>query len=101
MNIVFFKKLPKPRRFNYKPMYYDPDKEEAEQRKKALNSLQDGDPRERMRSEIRRKWHVDRSKPDKRNEFIRLAFYFIIAGFALYLIFFTEFVNKLVSIFLR
>jgi hypothetical protein len=100
MNIFFFKR-PKPRPFNYKPIYYDPDKEEAEERKKALNSLQDGDPRELMRSEIRRKWNVERKVKDKKIEFLRILFYIFLAVFAIYLIFFTDFVDKFVSFFVR
>lgn len=100
MKFVFFSR-PKPRQFNYKPIYYDPAKEETEERRKSRSSLQDGDPREHMRSEIRRKWKVERAEPDKKNEFIRIVFYIIIAAFSIYMIFFTDFVNKLVSLFLR
>jgi len=100
MNIVFFRR-PNPRHFNYTPMYYDPVKEEAEQRKKTRNSLQEGDPREHMRAEIRRKWKVERKDSDKRNYLIRMLFYIIFAVFAIYLIIFTDMVNKLVSLFLR
>jgi len=100
MKFSFFK-TPKPRQFNYKPLYYDPDKEEAEARKKARNNLREGDPGERMRAEIRRKWRTDRYEPGSRNNKFRIFFYLIFAFFALYLIFFTDFVNKLVSIFLR
>jgi hypothetical protein len=100
MNIVFFKR-PKPRQFNYTPIYYDPAKEAAEDRKKAMNSLQAGDPREHMRAEIKRKWKVERKGADKKNQAFRIFFYFIFAVFAIYLIFFTDMVNKLVSLFLR
>jgi len=100
MNIFFFKR-PKPRPFNYKPIYYDPEKEEAEERKKSLNALQDKDPREHMRAEIRRKWKVERKSTDKKNEIFRIFFYILLAGFAIYLIFFTDFVDKLVSFFVR
>jgi hypothetical protein len=100
MNIAFFRRQ-KPRPFNYKPIYYDPVKEQAEERKKSRESLQDGDPRERMRAEIRRKWKSERTEIDKRNEVIRYFFYIIIAVFSIYLIFFTSLVDKMVSLFLR
>jgi hypothetical protein len=100
MNIFFFKR-PKPRSFNYKPIYYDPEKEEAEERKKALNGLKDNDPGEHMRAEIRRKWKVERKNTDKKQNLFRFLFYIIIAIFAIYLIFFSDFVNKFVSIFVR
>lgn len=100
MIFTFFKR-PKPRRFNYQPMYYDPVKEEAEERKKAREALESGDYKERMRAEIRRRWHVDRSPVNKNAQYIRLAFYVIISFMAIYLIFFTDFVNKLVSAFVK
>jgi hypothetical protein len=100
MNIVFFKR-PKPRQFHYTPMYYDPAKEEAEERKKALNSLQSDDPRERMRARIRRKWRVEQKETDKKSQFFRIFLYTIFACFIIYIIFFTDFINKLVSIFIR
>ena len=100
MKIVFFKK-PKIRQFNYKPLYYDPEKEEAEERRKARLGLQSDDPRERMRSEIRRKWHVERTAAGSQKNIFRIFFYFIFAFVMLYVIFFTDLVNNLVSIFLR
>jgi len=100
MNIVFFKR-PKPRSFNYRPIYYDPVKEEAEERKKARNSTREGDLKEHMRAEIRRKWRGERNETDKRNQVVRIFFYFIFASFLIYVIFFTEFMNNLVSLFLR
>ncbi|MCU0371436.1 MAG: hypothetical protein MUC31_08475 [Bacteroidales bacterium] len=97
MNIVFFKR-PKPRQFNYKPIYFDPEKDEAESRRKALNS---DDPKERMRYEMKRRWKTDKKSPVNNNNIIRIIIYFVFAAFAIYLIFFTEFINNLVSIFLR
>jgi hypothetical protein len=100
MNIFFFKR-PKPRPFNYQPIYYDPVKEEAEARKKARNGLQGNDPGEHMRAEIRRKWKINRKRADNKNQLYRFFFYLIIAGFAIYLIFFTDLVNNFVSFFVR
>jgi hypothetical protein len=100
MNIFFFKR-PKPRPFNYKPIYYDPEKEEAENRKKALEGLQSNDPREKMRADIRRRWKIDRKAKDKKPQLIRFLFYIFIALFCVYLIFFTDFVDKFVSFFVR
>lgn len=100
MIFTFFKR-PKPRSFNYHPLYYDPVKEEAEERKKARNSMQGGDPRERMRAEIRRRWKIDRSPVNKNAQVIRLLIFVVFAFFAIYLIFFTDFINNLVSVFVR
>jgi hypothetical protein len=100
MKIVLFKR-PKPRQFNYRPLYYDPEKEAAEERKKALNGLQDGDPKERMRAEIRRRWRTERKAVDNKNRFFRIFFYGIFTFFILYLLFFTDFVEKMVYLFFR
>jgi hypothetical protein len=100
MIFTFFKR-PKPRSFNYQPMYYDPAKEEAEERNRARNGLQGGDPREHMRAEIRRRWKVDRSPVNKSAQMIRLIIFVLLTFCALYLIFFTKFINNLVSAFVR
>ena len=97
MNISFFKR-PKPRQFNYKPLYYNPEKDDAEERKRALNS---DDPRERMRAEIRRRWKTERKPVNDSNSMFRIFFYIIFAAFTIYLIFFTDFINKLVSVFIK
>lgn len=100
MKFAFFRKQ-KPRQFNYKPIYYDPAREEAEERKKALEKGEDYDIKEHMRDEIKRKWRVERRAVDRRDQVIRTFFYITIAAFAIYLIFFTDFINKLVSFFVR
>lgn len=100
MNIFFFKR-PKPRPFNYKPIYYDAEKEAAEERKKARNGLRDSDPRESMRAEIKRKWGIERKSHDKRRDLFRFVFFISLAFFAIYLIFFTDFVDKFVKFFVR
>ncbi len=100
MIFTFFKR-PKPRSFNYRPIYYDPVKEEAEERKKARDSMQSGDPGEHMRAEIRRRWKIDRSPVNKNAQVIRLLIFVVSAFFAIYLIFFTDFINNLVSVFVR
>ena len=33
---IFFRKQPTPRRFNYKPIYWDPEKEQREERAKQI-----------------------------------------------------------------
>jgi len=97
MNIIFFKR-PKPRQFNYKPLYYDPEKEEAENRKKALSS---DDPRERMRAEIRRRWYPERKTSAGGINMVRIFIYIAFAAFAIYMIFFTDLINNFVAVFLR
>jgi hypothetical protein len=100
MKISFFNN-PKPRTFNYHPIYYDPDKEEAEERKKNREELQSDDHRKRIHAAFRRRLKKQEELPDRNSQVIRIFVYLIFAGFAIYLIFFTDFVTKLVSFFLR
>ena len=100
MNIIFFRR-PKPRQFNYIPRYYDPVKEEVEQRKKELGLLSEGDLKERMRADIRRKWKVERNPTAGRIFLIRIFFYIIISALSIYFIFFTDFIYNMVSFFVR
>jgi hypothetical protein len=100
MNFTFFKR-PKPRQFNYIPRYYDPVKEELEERKKQLGLLGEGDIKERMRADIRRKWRVEKGPAVKQVVYIRVFIYLLFSVFAIYFIFFTDFINKLVSFFVR
>jgi len=100
MKFSFFDR-PKPRTFNYRPVYYDPVKEEAEERRKSLEYGKNGDHSERMRAAIRKRWKTEQKNTDKNNQVIRVFIYMIFSAFAIYLIFFTDFVNRLVSLFLR
>ena len=100
MKIIFFKR-PKPRQFNYRPFYYNPETEEAEERRKELEALRSTDRSERMRAEFRRRWKKGKTPPERNTAVFKATFYLIIAGFTVYLIFFTDFINKLVSVFLK
>ncbi len=100
MNFVFFKR-PKPKQFNYIPRYYDPVKEELEERKRRLGLLSDGDHKERMRAEIRRKWRVEKSPASRNFFYIRIFIYLAFIALTLYFIFFSDFINKLVSLFVE
>jgi|AntRauTorckE6833_2_1112554.scaffolds.fasta_scaffold00071_12 hypothetical protein len=55
MKIVMFKTA-KPRVFQYKPRYYNPEKEALEERKKA-RELRTSDSGQRLKEEMTRKWH--------------------------------------------
>jgi hypothetical protein len=104
MKIVFFKR-PKPKKFNYRPRYWDPEQEEFEKRKREL----DGEPDERTTEEIKSdlrtqmdsRWRR-RHDPDsvgRANPWMRLFIYALIIFFAIYFIFFTGFINNLVRFF--
>ncbi len=100
MNIVFFRR-PKPRPFNYKPIYYDPEKEEEQERKKALGLIEEKDSHERIRAGMRRHWRRPEAGPEKGYNVIRVFFYIVFFAFAIYFIFFTDYINRLVALFLR
>jgi hypothetical protein len=54
-----------------------------------------------MRAEIRHRWHAERRSASGGLNMVRVFIYIAFASFALYLIFFTDFINNLVSVFLR
>jgi hypothetical protein len=54
-----------------------------------------------MRAEIRRKWKIDRNQSARNNQMPRIIIYVIFSLFIIYFLFFTDFVTKLVSLFLR
>lgn len=56
MKFGFFK-APKPQRFDYKPMYYDPRKEQLEERVKQIKAMQEDNPdaaKSRIKAGLRR-----------------------------------------------
>jgi hypothetical protein len=74
MAIPGFFKQNKPRGFNYVPRYYDPVKEEMEERRKAYKEQSDAVPRKREGTEHRDQGTVYRSKimrGDMKNYFQR------------------------------
>ncbi len=85
MRIVFFKR-PKPKAFNYKPRYYDPEKEELEERQKQLKQSKEV---AEFRRQLDRNWH--RSDKKTRHEAIKRSFiiYLIIILILIYFIFFA------------
>ena len=98
MNLVFFR-TPKPKKFNYIPRYYDPEKEEWERRKKELGLLGKGDAHERLRAEMRRKWRVEGSQRAGRASTLRVFVYLFILIISVYLFFFTDLIKKLMLVF--
>jgi hypothetical protein len=99
MRLVFFKRH-KPRRFDYKPIYYDPVQEELDERKKELDAISEGDPRARLKAEIRRKWHRrDEGTGSSTYKGIRIIVYFFIAILSIYYIFFTDLIENMFKIF--
>jgi len=98
MKLVFFR-TPKPRRFDYKPLYYDKEKEEREQRKKELGIIDSTDHMDKFKADLQRKWRYERQAKKQRTSELRTVIYVMIVGFFVYLIFFTDFVQKIVLFF--
>lgn len=97
MKIVFFN-TQKPKKFEYKPLYYDEEKDEREQRRKELGLGDDGsDHKSFFRGELQKKWRSG-GKVNQKSSRKRSIIYLGILLLAIYYIFFTDFVQKLVSL---
>ena len=96
MKIVFFNR-PKARQFDYKPRYYDEDKEKRDQRKKELGLGDKSDKRAMFKGELQNRWRSDR-KVEKESTRRRTVIYIILIGFVVYYIFFTDFIQKFVKL---
>jgi hypothetical protein len=104
MKLVFFKR-PKPKKFNYRPRYWDPEAEEFERRKRLLDGEgtdnNSGTSGYDLKAEMESKWRR-RHAPDnvgRSNPWMKLFIYALIIFFAIYFIFFTGFINNLVRFF--
>ncbi|CAG0907556.1 unnamed protein product, partial [Cyprideis torosa] len=82
MSIGRFFKVPRHRQFDYKPRFYDPDKEELEARLRRAKPLDDSDPeavKARISGSFRRGGIYGNDKyrsaasQQKKNEFLRIA----------------------------
>ncbi len=97
MKIVFFH-TPKPKKFEYKPLYYDTEKEEREQRRKELGlEGESSDHKSFFRGELQKKWR-NGGKVNNKKSRLRSVIYLGILLMAIYYIFFTNFVQRLVSL---
>lgn len=87
MQIVFFRR-PKPRQFEYKPRYYDEEKERQEERRRELEKAGSGDT-SYIRSQIERRWHrIDRANRSKAKG-VNVLVYLVIVALLVYFIFFV------------
>lgn len=100
MKLVFFSR-PKPKQFDYKPIYYDKEKDEREQRKKELGITDSEDHLDQLRARLSRKWRYERNQDKKRYSEIRTIIYLLVVAMAVYLIFFTDFIRNFVTFFTR
>ena len=100
MRFIMFR-TPKPKQFSYKPRYYDEDKERLEQRKAELGYDSKLSHSESLRLQISKRWHRGSSETGSSSltRLIYYLFYAIVIVGGIYVIFFTDSVNKLVALF--
>ncbi len=99
MKITFLKRS-KPKAFEYKPLYFDKEKDKREKRKRELGLDDSRDSSTFMKGELQRRWR--KNETDKSNKTSNKTFfiYLMIAVMSIYLIFFTDFVQKIVHYFI-
>ena len=87
--ITFFK-MPKPRRFNYSPVFYDPVKERIEEaRSRAANEERPYQPGQRIRGSFQKSFD-DRRRPSGNSLFIRVVIYLTVIILIVFLYYFTD-----------
>jgi hypothetical protein len=79
--------IPKPKQFEYKPRYYDPKKEELEQRKRALGVTGTGSTEADLRARMQQKWRNERRDARKKSSSQRLIIFILLALILIYLLF--------------
>lgn len=93
---------PKPKRFTYKPRYYDEEKDRLEQKKAEMGYNSEYSHRDSLRLQMSKRWRRGSSSDNNTSRLSKLIYYtfyaFVVVG-AVYVIFFTEFVDKLVALF--
>ncbi len=101
MRFVTFR-TPKPKRFSYKPRYYDEDKEALEKRKAELGYDSSLSHRESLKLQMSKKWKKGGSDDYSRSNLSKAISYIFIIAFivgGIYMIFFTNFIEKLLALF--
>jgi hypothetical protein len=105
MKIVFFKR-PKPKKFHYKPRYWDPEHEEFEKRKRELDGAgKDERTTEEVKEDLKKQMDTRwRRKHDpeavgRSNPWMKIFIYVLIIFLGIYFIFFTGFINNFVRFF--
>ena len=90
----------KPKGFNYIPRYYDPQKEEWEQKKAEAGLQTNQSHEEELRLQMRKKWGVEKDAADpaeRRYKTIRAVIIGAVVLAAFYLIFCTPLFTTLVA----
>jgi hypothetical protein len=96
---LFMFRTNSPRRFSYKPRYYDPDKEAFEKRKAEMGLETKLSEEEKLRIRMSSRWQRNKQGtglPTRRFTFFFYAF-FILGG--IYVVFFTDLIDNLIRAF--
>ncbi len=88
MALTFFK-TPKNRKYNYKPVYYNKEKEERENRyKSSLGNKSEDYNEEELRTRIQQRWKRNTGVREKRSSNIRLIIIILALALIVYWLFF-------------
>jgi hypothetical protein len=102
MRFVIFR-TPKPKKFNFKARYHNPDLERLRKRRAEMGYEQAVSHDEELRMKMRKRWKGDDQETGfkdfgiSRNTSFLIYAIFILGG--VYLIFFTDFIDKLLMLF--
>ncbi|MFO8087740.1 MAG: hypothetical protein R6T91_08060 [Bacteroidales bacterium] len=90
MKITGFKR-PNPKQFEYKPLYYDPRKEELEQVIEQYENPEEARKVEKIRERIEKRWDIHRNHKGKnKTSNITLLLYLLVIFAIVYVLFFSE-----------
>jgi len=94
-------RTPKPKSFNYKPRYYDEQKEELEKRKAELGLQSRITHSEGLKLQMLKRWRNNTVDDEKSflSKIITYITYGIFIGGTVYFIMFTDIIEKLLSAF--
>lgn len=88
MALTFFK-VPRNKKFNYRPVFYDQKKEEREKRQKAALEEDGGDYEKALRDRMQLQWKRSSGARARRSSNQRLIIIFIVIFLLFYLVFFV------------
>jgi hypothetical protein len=99
MKLVLFR-TKKPKKFSYRPRYYNPEKEAMERRKAEMGVENELTENERLRARMTSRWR-QKNPQVFGNKYQRMSFIVygtVILG-GIYLIFFTDFIDTILHVF--
>ena len=100
MRIISFK-TPKPKRFNYKPRYFDPEKEALERRKAEMGVESNLTHKEELKLQMSRRWGKNYAEEEKSilSRVVTYLIYAVFIGGSIYLILFTNIIENMLKAF--